>query len=73
MGIEDFQEELDKLKSRSLTDKEVEDIRALLEQDRRAKWLWASVRTWILAVSALIALFTVGLDGVKSILKRLVS
>ena len=55
------------------TKEEIEKIRTLIEQDARTRWFWASLRTWVLAISSILALFTVGFDGLRTILKRLVS
>jgi hypothetical protein len=52
---------------------EMKELRKLIQQDARTRWLWSSVRTWILAISSLIALFTVGFEGIRSILRRLVA
>lgn len=71
--IENIKEDILLLKSKILSDKEIENLRLLLEQDRRVKWLWSSIRTWVLAISSIIALATVGIDGIKTILKRLLT
>lgn len=60
------------LASRLLTTEEVLKVRELIQQDARTRWFWSSLRTWMLAISAAIALFTVGLDGLKAILRKLV-
>lgn len=60
------------LSARLLTAEEVLKVRELIQQDARTRWFWSSLRTWVLAISATIALFTVGLDGLKSILRKLV-
>jgi hypothetical protein len=52
---------------------EMKELRKLMEQDARTRWLWSSLRTWVLAISATIALFTVGFDGIRTVLRRLVS
>jgi hypothetical protein len=52
---------------------EMKELRKLMEQDARTRWLWSSIRTWVLAISAVIALFTVGFDGIRTILRRLVA
>ena len=61
------------LLSRLPTIEELKEIRKLMEQDARTRWLWSSIRTWVLAISSVIALMTIGLDGLKTILKRLVA
>lgn len=52
---------------------ELKELRKLMEQDARTRWFWSSVRTWVLAISATIALFTVGFDGLRTILRRLIA
>lgn len=61
------------IEERLPTLEEIKELRKLLEQDSRTRWFWSSVRTWMLAISAAIALFTVGFDGFRTILRRLVS
>lgn len=61
------------LEQRILTVEELKEVRKLLEQDARTKWFWSSLRTWTLAISATIALFTVGFDGLRTILRRLLA
>ena len=55
------------------TEEELTKIRQLIEQDARTRWFWSSLRTWVLAISSVLALFTVGFDGLKTILRRLVA
>lgn len=55
------------------TEEELTKIRQLIEQDARTRWFWSSLRTWMLAISSVLALFTVGFDGLKTILRRLVA
>jgi hypothetical protein len=52
---------------------ELKELRKLLEQDARTRWLWSSIRTWVLAITSVIALFTIGFDGLKTILRRLIA
>jgi hypothetical protein len=65
--------EEDHLNDRIPTRKELEEIRFLIEKEARFKWLWSTLKTWILAIMTAITLFTVGFDGIKSILRKLVS
>ena len=55
------------------TQNELVELRKLMEQDFRTRWFWASLRTWMLAISSAIALFTVGLDGLRTLLRKLVA
>lgn len=34
-----------------LTDDELKAIRETIEQDKRAKWLWASIRLWSASIA----------------------
>lgn len=71
---EDIQDRLDKLEDTRIPSvKELESLRVLIEDYNRTKWLWSSLKAWIIGLTSVIALLTVGVDGVKSILKRLVS
>lgn len=45
-----------------LTDDEITYIRSVIEQDKRVRWFWSTARTWALAVTAIVAAFTVGVD-----------
>ena len=72
--VEDhLRDKLEEIDRRLLTEVEIKGLRTLMEQDARARWFWASLRTWVLAISATIALLTVGLDGFKTILRRLIA
>lgn len=55
------------------TKEEMAKIRQLIEEDARTRWFWSSLRTWVLAISSVLALFTIGFDGLRTILRRLVS
>jgi hypothetical protein len=68
-----IEEKISKLEGRLLTSEEIIGLRKLMEQDARTRWFWSSLRTWVLALSAIIAMLTVGLDGVKTILRRLIA
>ncbi len=72
-AAEDTRSRFKSIEQLPLSDEEIKKLRTIIEQDARAKWFWSSLRTWILAISSTIALLTVGLDGLKSIVKRLVS
>lgn len=64
-------EELTKLLEKRLpTEEEIVELRKLMEQDKRIKWFWSTARTWLLMLSAMVAFFTVGFDGLRTILKR---
>jgi hypothetical protein len=52
---------------------EIEKIREVIERYGHSKWLWSSLKVWILLALSGIALLTTGLDGLKEILKRLMA
>lgn len=54
-----------------LSDDEIKDIRAVLEQDRFVRRFWASVRTWVLAIAAVIAGITVGFEALAKVVRFL--
>ena len=72
-GLDFLGDQLDRIEKAQLSTKELDELRALLDADRKAKWLWASVRTWALWVTAVVAGFTIGVDALKALLKRLMS
>ena len=55
-----------------LTDKELIEIRQIIESDRRAKWLWSTVRAISVWVAAVIAGATLLLDSMASGIKHLI-
>lgn len=61
------------LEKRLPTEEELKAFRSLIEQDNRIKWFWSTARTWLLMLSALIAFLTVGFDGIKTVLRRLIA
>lgn len=38
-----------------LTDPEIQNIRTLIEQDQRVRWFWTTIKTWSLAIVAIVA------------------
>ena len=64
-------EELTKLLEKRLpTEEEIVELRKLMEQDKRIKWFWSTARTCLIMLSAMVYFFTVGFDGLRTILKR---
>ena len=55
-----------------LTDQELIEIRQIIESDRRAKWLWSTVRAISVWVAAVIAGATLLLDSMASGIKHLI-
>lgn len=70
--IRALKERLEKVEKSSLSPEKLKEIDALIEYKNHTNWFWSSLRTWILAISSAIALLTIGLDGVKTILKRFI-
>jgi hypothetical protein len=56
-----------------LTDSEMGELRNLLEQDRRARWLWSAARTWALWVTAVVTSLTIGINALNTIVKKLMA
>lgn len=47
-----------------LTDAEIAKLRAVLSQDEFVRRFWASIRSWVLAIAAVIAALTVGAESI---------
>ena len=54
-----------------LTDEEIVRVRTLLDQDKFVRQFWSTVRTWVIAVAAIIAGVTVGFDAIARVVKFL--
>lgn len=48
-------------------------VKAVLEHHGRVRWLWSSLKVWVVAAMAFISFLTIGLDGLKKILKDFLS
>ena len=76
-AIGDLQKSMDtldtKLDSRQLSDTDWAAFSEMLEADKRNRWLWSSARTWAIWITAVVAGLTVGIDALKTIIKRLAS
>jgi hypothetical protein len=46
-----------------LTDSEILRLRAVLNQDAFVRQFWASIRSWVLAIAAIVAALTVGVEA----------
>lgn len=62
----------EKERERPLSDEELRAIRTLLEQDKRVKWLWTSLRTYGLWISGTVLGFSLGFETLKKIVQFLV-
>ena len=47
-----------------MTDAEIAKLRAVLSQDEFVRRFWASIRSWVLAIAAVIAALTVGAESI---------
>ena len=50
--------------NKPLTEEELRAVRKIIQADDRARWLWASARTWAMWITAV----TVGIAAAKSFL-----
>lgn len=49
-------------KQAPLTDDEIAYVRSVIAQDKNVRWFWSTVKTWSLAVIAIVGAATVGFD-----------
>ena len=71
--IASISERVDKIAATQLTAEDVQALRVIIEQDKRTRWLWSTARAWALWVSAVVAGATIGMDALKTALKRLIA
>jgi hypothetical protein len=55
-------DEVERFSSRPLSEDEIRSLRRLMKADERARWLWSSLRTWALWITAV----SVGVASFKS-------
>lgn len=72
-ALADLQKSIDRVHDRTLSAEELTALREMLEAERRMRWMWATARTWAVWITAVVAGYTVGIDALKAILKRLVA
>lgn len=58
---------------RPLTDEEIREVRGIIEADKRAKWLWATIRTGAIWVAAVLGALMLAWDTLVKILKSIVA
>lgn len=58
---------------RPLTDEEIREIRAIIEADKRAKWLWANIRTVAIWIAAVLGALMLAWDSLVRIVKSIVA
>ena len=68
--MNDEEEELQR--RTQLTEAEVSELREMLEEERRAKWLWSSIRVWAVWVAAVVGGTTIFWDSATRVLKAIV-
>lgn len=56
-----------------LTSEDFKLLKNVIEHHTRVRWLLNSARIWLIAAMSIITFLTIGLDGVKSILRKLIS
>lgn len=71
--LSDLGEKIDTIAAAQLTAEDIASLRVIIEQDRRTRWLWSTARAWALWITAVVAGWTIGVDALKSALKRLIA
>lgn len=56
-----------------LTTDDFKLLKDVIEHHTRVRWLLNSARVWLIAAMSIVTFLTIGLDGVKSILRKLIS
>jgi len=56
-----------------LSRRELAAIRDLLDRDRRAAWLWSSLRVWALWIAAVLGAWVLGWESLGKLVRTLVS
>lgn len=54
-----------------LSSAELEAIRDLIERDKRATWLWTSLRVWALWLAAILGGWAIGWEALGRLIKTL--
>lgn len=54
-----------------LSDEELFQLRAMLDQDKFVRQFWSSIRTWVIAVAAVVAGISVGFEAIAKVVKFL--
>ena len=66
-----LQDHIDQQHAQQLTPAEILAVRDMLESRRRWQWIGASIKTWAVSITAVVAAWTVGIDVLKSFIKSL--
>lgn len=56
-----------------LSKEDFSKVKEVLDHHGRMRWLWGTLKIWILAGMTVISFLTIGLDGVRKILRDLIS
>lgn len=56
-----------------LSKEDITQIKAVIEHHGRVRWVLSSLRVWLLTAVAGTTFLTVGLDGIRSILRKFIS
>lgn len=54
---------------RPLTEKEISELRHLIERENRVLWFWGSIRVWAMWISAVAAAVYVAVQGFKDLVR----
>lgn len=54
-----------------LTESEIQELRRIIEEERRMKWLWASIRNLAVWIVAIITGITVGYQALIDVVRSL--
>ena len=58
---------------RELTDEEIREVRAIIEADKRANWLWALIRTGSIWVAAVLGALMLTWEAIVKALRAIIS
>ena len=72
-ALGDIELRLRAIEGRLPSEDEAKALRLILERDARVQWLWATARTWAVWIAAVAAGATIGIDTLKTVLKRLLA
>lgn len=54
-----------------LTSAELRSMRDIIERDRRAQWLWSSLRVWAIWVASILGAWIIGWESLAKVVKTL--
>jgi hypothetical protein len=56
---------------RPLSAAEINAVRELLDNDKRARWLWASLRVWAIWVASFLGAWIIGWESLSKVVKMM--